>query len=414
MASDVRPHDSHPWRAAITLGALAIGAGLFVSIALPSLQGHAYWMTPGDAWRSLRAAHYVSDGAYPLIYETGTTGRDAFDAGPLLPLLLAPVAWIGSVFHLNESYPLLRPHPSMWPLFATYGLASAIPLAYAARALATQLLVRRRRAILQFAVVSLVIAPTAIVYGHYEDVLALACLLLAFRDLFAERPLRGALFVAAAIALKQWSALAVPVFVVACPAPFRPRALIRCVLPPAIFMSSFLLIDYKWASIGLLRPPAFLTTGHSALWIAARTTYLAGVPERAGALVVALVVARLVRNERDPAFVVSALGCVLLARFLFEPTVHSYYLAPGIATLLVAEWCRGGRIVTKVTLFAIMLLAFPLHPDRTLWWAAMYALTALVLCEPVVQLVRRSRPRSRAPLDATTVGSVRPTVAVSN
>jgi hypothetical protein len=385
--------DLHPWRTAIVLGLMAIVGGIVVSTVVPALLGRSYWWTPGDAWRSLRAAHYIPHGAYPLIYETETR-KDLFDAGPLLPLVLAPVAWIGDVFHLHESYPLPRQHPSMWPLFGTYGLASAIPLLYAVRATATQLLVRSGRTVLQIGVLLLAFVPMAIVYGHYEDVLALALVLIAFREAFAERPLRGALCLAAAIAFKQWSVLAVPVFVVACPEGIRRRALMRSVFPPALFMSAFLATDYKWASAALLHPPAFPFYGHAALWVSPRTEYVISVPERGGALVIAVLVAWLIRKERDPAFVISALGCVLLARFLFEPAVHSYYLAPGITTLLVAESCRGRRIVTKVTLFAIMVLAFPLHPDRTLWWAAMYALTALALWEPLLQLVRRSGERA--------------------
>ncbi len=314
--------DPHPWRAAIGLGLLAIVAGLFVSMVLPIVRHRAGWWIPGDAWTSLRAADYVSQGTYPLIYETGTA-HDVFDAGPLLPLVLAPVAVIGDLFRLQESYPYPRPHPDMWPVFGPYALACAIPLLYAVRALSAQLLVRRGRAILQGAVLVLAFAPMAIVYGHYEDVLALALLCLALRDLFAERPLRGALLLGAAVAFKQWALLAVPVYVVACPGPARWKAARRCVLAPLALMGAFIVADPKYASNALLHPPAFPLQGHSALWIPSTTAYLTTVPQRGGAFVVALAFAWLVRRERDPAFVVAALGCVLTARLFFEPVVHA-------------------------------------------------------------------------------------------
>ena len=396
--------DPHPWRAAIWLGLLAIAGGMFVAIVVPVLRGRAGWWIPGDAWMSLRAAHYVPQGTYPLIYETGTA-HDVFDAGPLLPLVLAPVAAIGNLFRLQESYPFPRPYPDMWPVFGPYALASGIPMLYAVRALATQLGVRRRRAILQMAVLVLAFVPMAIVYGHYEDVLALALVFLAFRDVFAERPLRGALLVGAAILFKQWSVLVFPVFVAACPAPVRLRATLRCLLPPALFLSAFLAADYTYASAALLHPSTFPLVGHAALWVSPTAAYLTNVPERPGAFVVALVVAWLVRRERDPAFIMSALGCVLLSRFLFESVVHAYYLAPGIAALLVSEWSRRRSIVTNFTLGAALLLAFPFHPARGLWWSVVYTLVALVLYRPVVQLVRRSKMGHDAVATATTVRS---------
>ncbi len=382
--------DPHPWRATIVLGLLAIAGGMLGAMSVAPALGHNHWWIPGDAWLGLRAAHYVSQGTYPLIYETGTR-KDVFDAGPLLPLLLAPVAWLGDFLHLHEGYPFPRQHPSMWPVFGPYALACAFPLLYAVRALATQLRVRRGRAGLQLAVLVLAFAPMAIVYGHYEDVLALALVLLAFRDLFRERPLRGALLVAVAILCKQWSLLAVPVFVAACPPAVRLRALLRCTVPAGLFMSAFLALDYKYASAALLHPPAFPLFGHSALWISPATEYLTSAPTRAGAFVVAGAVAWLVRRERDPAVIVAALGCVLLARFLFEPVAHAYYLAPGITALLVSAWSRRGPVVKNCAIGAILLCSFPFHPARPLWWTVAYTLTALLLREPVFTLVRRSR-----------------------
>ena len=83
-------------------------------------------------------------------------------------------------------------------------------------------------------------------------------------------------------------------------------------------------------------------------------------------------------TERDPVRIVSAFGCVLLARILFEPVAHAYYLAPGIVLLLIAER-RITRIVTEASIAGALLLAFPFHPDRFAWWGVVYALTAALL-----------------------------------
>ena len=391
--------DPHPWRAAIALGFLAIAAGMLAAMWVAPALGHNHWWVPGDAWRSLRAAHYVSQGNYGLIYETGSL-RDIYDSGPLFPLVLAPVAAISDLFHLNESYPFTRQHPSAWLVYGPYALATAIPLMYAVRALVTQVGVRAGRTLLQFFVLVLAFAPMAIIYGHYEDVVALTLVLLAFRDVFAGRGLRGALLVGVAIAFKQWSLLAVPLFVVACPPAVRLRAAGRCIVPPAIVLSLFLAADYKYASLALLHPPAFPLYGHAALWVSSSTEYLSNVPTRFGAAVVAVGVAGLVRNRRDPGLIVSALGVVLFCRFLFEPAVHAYYLAPGIACLVIGERIQGGRVVTKVILSAALLLAFPFHPSRGLWWLGVYALSVALLREPVWRLFRRPTVVERTPTES--------------
>ena len=389
MDTPVDPaEDPHPWRAAVALGFLAIAAGMLTAMWVAPVLGHNHWWIPGDAWRSLRAAHYVSQGNYGLIYETGSL-RDIYDSGPLFPLVLAPVAAISDLFHLHESYPFTRQHPSAWLVYGPYALATAIPLLYAVRALVTQLGVRTGRTLLQFFVLLLAFVPMAIIYGHYEDVIALTLLLLAFRDVFAGRGLRGALLVGVAIAFKQWSLLAVPLFVVACPPVTRVRAAARCIVPPAVVFSLFLAADYKYASQALLHPPAFPLYGHAALWVSSSTEYLSDVPTRFGAFVVAAGVAGLIRNRRDPGLIVSALGVVLFSRFLFEPAVHAYYLAPGIALLVIGERIRGGSVVTKVILSSALLLAFPLHPNRELWWLGAYALSVALLWQPVWRLFRR-------------------------
>jgi hypothetical protein len=385
--------DPHPWRAALALGLFAIVGGMIASTLLQSWLGHTAWWIPGDAWISLRAAHYVPQGTYPLIYETGTV-RDVFAAGPFVPLALAPVAAIGDLFHLQESYPFPRAYPDMWLVFGPYALASAVPLLYATRALATQLGVRSGRLLLQWMVLLFAFVPIAVLYGHYEDVIALALLLFGFRDLFAARELRGALLVAAAILFKQWSLLAVPVYVAACPPGLRVRAAVRSAVAPVLFMGAFVAVDFRYASRALLQPGTWAGLGHSALWLPASADYVSRVPARPGALVVALLGGWSIRRERDPVAIVSALGCVLLSRFLFESVVHAYYLAPGIAVLMLAERVRGSsarRIVTEVMLGAALLLVFPFHPQRVLWWIVVYALTGALLVRPVTRVVSAGR-----------------------
>ena len=382
--------DPHPWRGALLLGLLAVAIGMSVSTWVALALGRGGWWIPGDAWSSLRAAHYIPMGTYPLIYETGTI-RDVYVAGPLLPLLLAPVAVISNGFRMHESYPLAQQYPNSWLVFGPYALACAVPLLYAARALATQAGIRAGRVATQVVFLVLVFVPIAVVYGHYEDVLAVALLCLGFRDLFAKRELRGALWITGAILFKQWAILAVPIYVAACPRPLWRRAAINCLVPAAVVMGFFLAADYKYASRALLHPPTYPQIGHAALWISAASQYQKDVPARWGGVVLACVLAWMIHRRPDPAVVITALGCALFGRVLFESVLHGYYLAPGIAFLVLGDQLHGRPIVTKVTIGALALLMFPLHPQRLLWWAVFYALAAALVAGPLRDLARHAR-----------------------
>jgi len=404
-AADAR--DRHPWRAAVGLGLLAILFGMSASTWMAVAVGRGGWWVPGDAWASLRAAHYIPMGTYPLIYETGTI-RDVYVAGPLLPLLLTPVAVFSNLFHMRESYPYPQRYPALWLVFGPYALACVIPLLYSARSLATQLGVRAGRVAIQVAFGALVFVPIAVVYGHFEDVLAVALLCLGFRDLFAGRELRGALWVTGAILFKQWAVLAVPVYVAACPPQLRRRAAVNCLAPAAIFMGLFLAADYKYASRALLHPPTYPQIGHAAMWISTASQYQRDVPTRVGAIVLACAVAWMIHRRPDPAIVITALGCALFGRVLFESVLHAYYLAPGIGFLVLAERLRGRPIVTKVIPGALVLLVFPWHPPRVLWWTVFYVLAAVLIAEPLRELRRHpiqnaNRPAARG--RAVPVGS---------
>lgn len=386
-AGEDEVRDPHPWRSAVGLGVLAMVLAMVASTLGAVALGLDRWWAPGDAWASLRAAHYIPTGTFPLIYETGTM-KDVYVAGPLLPLLLAPIAVISNVFHMQESYPFSMQYPALWWIFGPYSLACVVPLLYAVRALATRLGVRAGRTALQVAFVAVVFVPVAFVYGHYEDVLAVALLCIGFRDLFGKRELRGALWITGAILFKQWAVLAVPVYVAACPRPLWRRAAVNCLVPAVVGLGAFLAADWKYASRALLHPPTYPELGHAAMWISTTSLYQRDVPARWGGVLLACGLAWMIRRRPEPAMVVTALGCALFGRVLFESVLHAYYLAPGLAFLVVADMLRGRPIVTRAGLGAVAMLIFPFHPPRALWWAVFYVLAALIVAEPVRALFR--------------------------
>jgi hypothetical protein len=406
-ADPPEPGDRHPWRAAIWLGLVAILFGISATTWIPVAIGCRGWWIPGDAWASLRAAHYLPMGTYPLIYETGTL-RDVYVAGPVLPLLLAPVAVVSNHFHMRESYPYPQHNPASWLVFGPYAFACVIPLLYSVRSLATRLGVRAGRVAIQVAFIVLVFVPIAVVYGHFEDALAVALLCIGFRDLFERRDLRGALWVTGAILCKQWAFLAVPVFVAACPRQLRRRAAVNCLVPATVVMGLFLAADYKYASRALLHPPTYPQIGHAAMWISTASQYQRDVPARWGAVLLACAVAWTIHRRPDPAMVITALGCALFGRAFFESVLHAYYLAPGIGFLVLAEYLRGRSIIWKAIPGALAMLVFPWHPPRVVWWAVFYVLALVVVAEPTRALGRHARQtlnRSARHRPAVPVGS---------
>ena len=124
---------------------------------------------------------------------------------------------------------------------------------------------------------------------------------------------------------------------------------------------------------------------------------IVGTPVRLGAVAVAVIVAwRLRYRASEPAALVGGLAVVLLARFLFEPVVYSYYLGPGLALLLVHERVRGGRGLRTVVLGGGWLLWFQVWPATWWWWALTYALALGVSWSALRELLPRSSARLAA------------------
>ena len=394
--AEAGPADPHPWRAALLLGLLVIAAGMVWSTVLwPRIEHEpaGWWLPPPDVWHPLVAARQIVVGSFAHVYRPDSF----YVAGPLFALFLAPVEAVASGFGLSESYPAQVARPAAWFVYGPYGLATGILLLYAVRALATEAGVRSGRLALQVGTVLLVMLPVGLAYGHYEDILALALVVLATRELLRGRPVLGAVVVGLAIATKQWAVLAVPVLVAAAPRGRKIRVLFYAAAVPAAFAAAPLLLDWSHASRSLFAARTFPPDGAAALWVSSGTVSIVGTPVRLGAVAVAVIVAwRLRYRASEPAALVGGLAVVLLARFLFEPVVYSYYLGPGLALLLVHEGVRGGRGLRTVVLGGGWLLWFQVWPATWWWWALTYALALGVSWSALRELLPRSSARLAA------------------
>jgi hypothetical protein len=233
-----------------------------------------------------------------------------------------------------------------------------------------------------------VVFPTTVVFGHVEDVLALAFVLLAIRSLSSERWTAGALLLAVAISFKQWAFLGVPLVIAVVPSQVRLRALRDCLVLPATLVAIPLAADWAHASRALFAPQSWTSLGHAALWVHRSPQPVVATRLRLGAMLVAILIAFLIRDRREPTVILAGLALAFMARLLFEEVIFAYYLSPLLAVLFLHERVRGGSGARTVVLGSAWLAFFLLHPNTVLWWG-LSMLLAAGLCHPAVAEVWR-------------------------
>lgn len=363
----------HVWRDSLLVVLLVGGAYLWISFFWREQVEHLLgWEVPGDVWNVVRQAQYVESGAIAYVYEV--PGQYAL---PLFPTLLAPVVAVGDHFHLVTGYPARLFWPSMWPLIAL----CCVPLGVFPLVAARRLMASAKEAgsfLLSLALGIVVLVPTYH-QGHYEDLLALACVLVAIRRLERDPVSRaGPLWLAAALLFKQWAVLAVPCALGATPAAHRVRTAAIALLPAGVLASILLVADFRHASVALLRTPTAggHPLGHVVPVIAAKGGEITTSPFRVavviGAVAVGAVVAR--RHAALPA----ALCVVFLGRALLEPVTYAYYFSPGLALAMVEAW-RTGRhrgLVAGAGSFAIWW-TFVTTVPRVAWFVTMTGVMAV-------------------------------------
>jgi hypothetical protein len=388
--------DRHPWRAALVIGLSTIALGMaYTMLVMPAITHIGRWWVTADVWPPVLAARFVANGALGYMYEA----TPFFTAGPVFPLLLAPVAALGDALQLTDSYRYLVPRPSLWLVYGPYALAFGIVLLYAARALGQRLWLEEGLAggpepprhlwWTQVSMFGLVLMPVAIVYGHFEDVLALALFFLGIRSTISGRFAHAALWFGLAIATNQWALLGVPILLAAAPMRSRARTLMRTLLVPGILFGYILITDWASAAPALLRPRAFPQVGHAALWVSRSTQVIVASPFRLSALVVAVALGWWLRGRGRPRLLLAGFALAVLARPLFEPVIFAYDVAPALALLFLHERVAGGTGLRTAVGGGALLLFFLVHPHPWLWWSVTAAVLLWLTAPAIRDVLRR-------------------------
>lgn len=317
--------DRHPWRAAIGLGLATIAAGMAYTILfIPAITHRHGWWVVEEVWPPLMAARFAANGALGYLY----SADPFFVAGPLGPIVLIPVIMVGDALRLTDSYRYNVPHPTMWLVYGPFALGLGAVLLHAARALAQRVWVdeglasreiQPRHLRTQLAMVGLVLVPAGIVYGHFEDILALAFVLLGIRSILSGRFGRAALWFGLAIGMKQWAVLGLPILIAATPTGSRVRMLVRSFLLPGALMAFTLAVDWGHAAPALLNARSFPQLGHAALWVPRSAETVMPSPQRWGAIAIAVALGWWLRGRTRPRLLLAAFALVFLSRLGSPP-----------------------------------------------------------------------------------------------
>jgi hypothetical protein len=366
--------DRHPWRAALAIGLLTVAAAMTYSLWLaPWVRAYPGWWIPDDSWVNLAAAHRVAAGGFASTYQA----TPLLVVTPLYPILLVPLAIVGSHWHLAEGSTLH--HPAMWLLYGPVVAATGILVLQASRTLLRAAGARFRLGRTQWALVPLALFPLGVIFGHGEDVLTLAVVMWAVAAHLRRRPVAAAILFGAAIASKQWALLGVPLLLTTSPRERRWQVLSLALGIPFAFVLLPLIADWSHAGKALFGARVFLGVGHRAVWLKASGATIVGTPFRLGAFVAAGLVAWRLRGDQPASRLIAGYAVIFTSRILFEPVVFSYYLGPGLAFLVLHE-CLVERTVRRTMVVGTALLLYcSLYSGPVVWWLGAWAMVSILV-----------------------------------
>jgi len=378
---------------------LAVGM-VFMVEWNPLVHHLSSWATPGDLWGMVRAAHYVQWGFLGGIY-TPSNGIVTF---PGMPILLSPATWLSGNLHLTESFlPFFLPRPTAALIFEPLEILLAATVVFASDALAERLGVSRRlRTPLCFAVGALA-WPTAVVWGHAEDALAMTFALYALVALMDGRWSGLGWLLGAGIVIQPLVALLAPLVLAAAPTGRRVAVAVRSAAISLFLVGVAFAGDAKDTYRALVNQPTPPSVNHATPWVALAPKVISGsVPMRhevtlipgighlaltaakasppvalvaggPGRLIdIALVLLLSLYVWRRPQPTVNVLwlaALVLASRCFFEAVMTPYYLAPPLILVLVMTARLSARRFWPAVILSLELSAFAYHHlEPWVWW----------------------------------------------
>jgi hypothetical protein len=379
-----------------------VAIGLLYLFEWNVLVHHApLWAVGGDLWGIYRGAHYIGWGSLGGIYTSGT-GIVAF---PGMAVLLSPVALITWHLHMTESYgPFVLAHPSAALVLQPIELLLASTVIFASDALAERLGVVSRRRLWLCVAVAVIAWPTAALWGHAEDSLAVALAIYAMVAMLDQKWTTMGWLFGFGIVMQPLVGLMLPLFLAATPQGQRAMVLVRSAVISVILVGVAFLGDASDTYRQLVQQPTPPSVNHATPWAAlspkltsgaiktvhgaslartaghatlhaytvtgAQVVEVSGGPGRMIGVVLAVLVGVFVwRRPQSPTRILWLAAVVLSLRCFFEPVMTPYYLAPPLFMCLILAARQSRRrfwpsvvIALEITVFAY----FRLNP--WVWW----------------------------------------------
>lgn len=342
-----RPGRRPGWagRHAPPLAAFALGLAAAAAFSFgwgPLVRHHGFWLVPGDIWATLRSAHFVGWGDLGGVYGAGT----GLVALPGFAILLAPVAMLCGALGLSEAFPYAIPHPTAWFLVGPFSLAMNGVALLAIDALALRMGCGRGRRWGVAAAGAVVLWPATAIWGHPEDVLALALAAYALLALSSGRRGASAWLLSAAVAVQPLALLVVPAVLGWVGRRMAAQMAARIAVFPAALVAIVLAADPSQSWHALFDQPNFPRVDWATPWVALSPQLARGVVAAGPARLVAVAAAILAgvhvaRRPRSLESLVWMAGLALGARCWFEAVMVPYYVVPAAALLVAAAWARG-------------------------------------------------------------------------
>ena len=328
------------------------------------------WAISDDLWGIFRGAHYVGWGDIGGVY-SGQTGVVAF---PGMEVILAPIAMLSDHLGLTESFGfwvVTRPSAALLVVPAELVLGSR-PFLPAMPSLSAWAWTRDAGAAL-CVWVAVIAWPTVAVWGHAEDLLAVAFAMWAMiAVLDGSWSVAGWLF-GFGIAFQPLVALLLPLFIAATPKGLRLWLALRASVLSVLLVGAALLTAPSATMRTILDQPTPPHLNHPTPWVAVAprvnpvmafadhvsraatviafvghsvivpateipkpVVYVAGGAGRLIDVVLVIAIGVFVfRRPQSPMRLLWLAAVVLASRCFFEPVMTPYYLAPPLILCLV-------------------------------------------------------------------------------
>jgi len=410
--SSAREHLSRR-KVPILLIAPFVAVGMAFMLAWNPVVHHSPgWAVGGDLWGIYRGAHYIGWGSLGGIYTSGT-GIVAF---PGMSVLLTPVALVTWHLHMTESYgPFMLAHPSVALVVMPIELLLASTVVFASDALAERLGVLKRRRMWLCVAVAVIAWPTAALWGHAEDSLAMTFALYAMVAMLDKKWTAMGWLLGLGIVMQPLVTLMIPLFIGATPQGQRFMLAVRSAALSAVLVGVAFLGDAADTYRKLVQQPTPPSVNHATPWAtlapvltsgAVKTVHgaslVAGlghpairdytfrgfqVPEVSGGagrlidVLLAIAIGFVVwRRPQPPTRVLWLAAAVLASRCFFEPVMTPYYLAPPLIMCLImtARQNRKRFWSSVVIAFEVTVFAYH-HLNPWVWWVPVVAGVAAIV-----------------------------------